>query len=293
MTMDLSMTTRSHSPLMRQQQALLAALMAPPGQTSAAVAGLLPCLDAADPLALRGLQAYQSNGHCLAERSLRAAYPAIERMLGNDNFNALARDFWHRHPPTVGDLARWGDALPPFLADNESLANVPYLADVARAEWALHQAATAADAMPDPASFARLGSGDARGLALTLAPGTRLVSSAYPVATLVMSHRFEKPGLAEAAQKLSTQTPETALVWRDRLHPRLMEVSQVEATLVRALLQGLDLPSALDAALAVELEDTRTFDFTHWLSEAVSCALVTGVHEVSQSIPPAETGEVS
>lgn len=273
------------SPLMRQQQALLAALLAPREQSSAAMADLLGELEPHDPLAQRGLMAYQANGHSLAERSLRAAYPAIEMMLGNDNFNALARDLWHRHPPTAGDLALWGATLPEVIDNAQTLSDVPYLADVARAEWALHRVATAADAVPDLASFARLGSGDATGLALTLAPGTELVRSRFPVATLVMSHRFGEPSLSDAAQKLRRGEAETALIWRERLRPRLALLAPPEAALVQATLAGQDLPGALDAALSLDDAQTPSFDFTHWLTQAVQQGLVVGIADAATPPP--------
>lgn len=274
------MTANAHSTLMAQQEALLKALIAPPGQMAGAAAELQARLDTRDTLAPRGLQAYRANGHALAERSLRAAYPVVEMMLGSDNFNALAHDLWHRHPPTCGDLTRWGGALPEFLAGKEALADVPYLPDVARTEWACHGAASAADAVPDPASFARLSAGDAGGLSLTLAPGATVINSAFPVATLVLSHRFQEPSLAEAARLLKANTAESALVWRNRLRPCLARISLVEAALLSGLQQGLNLPTALDAALAVELDDAEIFDFSHWLTEAVTRGLVTGVHDV-------------
>lgn len=279
------MNPPSPSSLMRQQQALLAALLAPQAQSSAATADLLSELEPHDPLARRGLMAYQANGHSLAERSLRAAYPAIEMMLGSENFNALARDLWHRHPPTAGDLARWGATLPEVIADVLALSDVPYLADVARAEWALHRVATADDAAPDLASFAQLGSGDGTGLALALAPGTELVRSRFPVATLVMSHRVGEPSLSEAAQKLRQGEAETALIWRERLRPRLALVAPPEAALLQATLVGQDLPSALDAALSLDNGDASGFDFTHWLTEAVQQGLVVGL-AVASTAPP-------
>jgi hypothetical protein len=272
------------SSLMRQQQALLAALLAPQAQSLATTADLLGKLDPHDPLARRGLMAYRANGHSLAERSLSAAYPAIEMMLGSENFNALARDLWHRHPPTAGDLARWGATLPELIACAQTLSDAPYLADVARAEWALHRAATAADAAPDLASFAQLASGDATGLALTLAPGTELVHSRFPVATLVMSHRFGEPSLSEAAQKLRQGEAETALIWRERLRPRLALVAPPEAALLQATLAGQDLPGALEAALSLDHAQPPSFDFTHWLTQAVQQGLVVGIG--TASTPP-------
>jgi len=259
-----------------QQHALLQALFEQSGETFKQ-----SFWHSDQPQTQRGLQAYRANGHALAKRSLHAAYPVIEQMMGSDNFAALSRDFWHRHPPTRGDLAHWGDALPAFLASSEALADTPYLADVARVEWALHLAASAADAVVDPASFARLSEPDATGLALTLSPGTVLVSSRYPVASLVLSHRQEHPSLKQAAERLRDAVPETALVWRQGFQPRLAPVNSAAAALLRALLQGQDLPTALDAGLAAETDETQAFDFSLWLTSAVAAGLVTGVHDTT------------
>jgi hypothetical protein len=255
-----------------QQHALLQALFEQSGETFKQ-----SFWHSDQPQTQRGLQAYRANGHALAKRSLHAAYPVIEQMMGSDNFAALSRDFWHRHPPTRGDLAHWGDALPAFLASSEALADTPYLADVARVEWALHLAASAADAVVDPASFARLSEPDATGLALTLSPGTVLVSSRYPVASLVLSHRQEHPSLKQAAERLCDAVPETALVWRQGFQPRLAPINSAAAALLSALLQGLDLPTALDAALTAKADETQAFNFSLWLTNSVTTSLVIGV----------------
>jgi hypothetical protein len=202
------------SSLAQQQQALLQALLVRPGTAHADTAGtqLLDLLDARSPQTARGLAAYQANGHALAERSLLAAFPVIAALIGGDNFALLARDLWHSHPPRCGDLAQWGDALPGFVRSNQQLADAPYLGDVAHAEWALHRAAGAADTEPDLPSFARLGQEDPKGLALTLAPGTAVIASPYPVASLITAHLFETPRQAEAARR--AMAGEHALVWR-------------------------------------------------------------------------------
>jgi hypothetical protein len=266
--------------LAAQQEALLHALFGPSGGNQATT----PWHNG-HAQNLRGLQAYQSNGHALAERSLRATYPVLAMMLGEANLAGLARAFWHRHPPTRGDMAHWGDALPDFLAARADLADMPYLADVARVEWALHTAASAVDATPDPASFARLTDPDAAGLTLTLAPGTALIDSPHPVVSLVQSHRHGMPSLADAAQRLREAVPESALVWRQGFRPCVAQARPVEAALLRGLLQGQDLSAALDAALATALDDTQTFDFSLWLADAVRTGLVTGVPEPKAEAP--------
>jgi hypothetical protein len=203
----------------------------------------------------------------------------VAALIGSDNFAGLARDLWHHSPPQRGDLAQWGDALPGFLQHNAQLADVPYLSDVARAEWALFSAAGAADAAPDPGSFARLVQEAPEGLALTLAPGTTVIESPYPVASLIAAHGEETPSLEEAAQHLRDGQGEHALVWRQGMRPRLQSISPGAAALVQALLAGADLPQALDAATDAA-DPEEDFDFSAWLNAAVTDAMVIGVHSL-------------
>ena len=264
--------------LQSQQAAMVAALFAPTPST-AENPDLLALLDAAHPQCLRGMQAYQANGHALAERSLRAAFPVIEQMVGPDSFKALARDLWHRHPPGLGDLARWGAALPAFLATNPQLADSPYLSDVSRVEWALHRAAFEADVPPDPTSFARLVEQDPETLTLTLAPGICTVTSQFPVASLVLAHLHGRPTLAEATSRLRQGHTETALIWRQGMKPRVMPCTAVAAALIAQLQSGSDVASALDCAMGAAVRgEEADFDFSRWLTEAVTEGVVVGVH---------------
>lgn len=283
------MNTPDISTLAQQQQLLLDALLARPGDgRHMADARLNARLDVRHPQSARGLAAYRSNGHAMAERALRAAYPVIAAMLGDQNFDWLARDLWHTHPPRCGDLAQWGDALPGFLRASAQLSDVPYLCDVARAEWALHRAASAVDAGPDMASFAWLGQEDPQGLTLVLSPGTEVVSSPWPVASLVTAHRDGSPSLAEAADRLRTGCGEHALVWRQGLRPRLAGIPAPSAALILALQSGADLPGALDAACGADTTP-EGFDFTAWLTAAVTDGLVIGVQRLTAHHTDLET----
>jgi hypothetical protein len=280
------MSAAAHASLQQQQQALLRALFARPRSDSAALARqkLDALLDTHSEQSDRGLMAYTANGHALAERTLLTAYPVIAALLGGENFTAIARDLWHRHPPTQGDLAQWGDALPHLLASGPTLIDeAPYLADVARTEWALHCAAGAADAVPDLPSFARLANENPEGLALTLAPGTAVVRSRHPVATLVMAHLYPQPSLAEAAGRLREGVPENALVWRNGLKPQVAGCSSAAALLIESLLAGGDLPQALDASIQTGAQDASPFDFSSWLNDAVTHGLVIGVHSLAHA----------
>jgi hypothetical protein len=263
--------------LAQAQQQWVATLCEHPGPLAEHTLDALPGVDGHDPLVRRGWIAYRANGHAMAENSLQAAYPVVAELLGTNTFKHVAHDLWHQHPPTRGDLAQWGSHLPDWLGHCQDLAGLPYLADVARAEWALHLAATASDALPDPASFARLTQEDPAHLGLRLGPGTALVASRFPLASLILAHRPGGPAFELVAHQLRQGVAETALVWRQGLAPRLTTCTPPEAALLTALLGGADLLTAVDAAASAS-SDTP-FDFTTWLHDAVSAGLVVGVHD--------------
>jgi Putative DNA-binding domain len=219
----------------------------------------------------RGMQVYRANAAALAERTLGSTFPVLAQLIGETSFEPLARHFWRQHPPARGDMAQWGHLLAAFLASAPQLAGEPYLADVARVEWALHQAATAADASLDAASFALLTDSDAP-VTLALSASCALLPSAYPVATLVNAHLLGVPALSVAAQQLASGVQETALVWRHGFKPRVRAVGAGEALLLEALL----LCQPLDDALQAACDKADDFDFNVWLSQAVQTGLVTG-----------------
>ena len=252
--------------LAQQQQALLEALFASPAQAAVQHLGSYAVGVGASPQ--RGLKTYQANGHMLAERALRAAFPVMEQMLGKESFADLARAFWHAHPPLSGDIAQWGQALADFVCSGAQLQDVPYLPDVARAEWALHRAASLPDQEADLATLALLTSEDPQTLALQLAPGLCTLSSAWPLASLVLAHREGEPALAEVAALLRKQVVQDVVIWRAGWQPRLRLALPGELVLLGALQSGAGLGPALDAA--------PTLDFAQWLPLAVQTGLVLG-----------------
>ncbi len=269
--------------LAHEQQALLHAVMDGRDDSS-----LWPHLQLAHlPLARRGLQAYQANGLALAERALGAAYPVLAQLIGGESFAPLARHFWRSHPPRRGDVAHWGGELATFLEASAQLADEPFLGDVARVEWALHHAATAADAPLDPSSFGLLSAVDPAEITLTLGAGVFLLASAYPVASIVNAHLLSEPALAQAAALLRAGAAEHALVWRQGFKPRVCAITAAE----HALLAAIQAEGSLEAALACALKCAPTgaapsaaaFSFEHWLGRAVQDGFVTGARRLARS----------
>lgn len=247
-----------------QQQAMLAVLLDWPSEQ--AVNNIAPYQA---HTWTRGLQAYQSNAHALAERTLQAAFPVLTQLLGEDSFGRLSRAFWHAHPPQCGDMAQWGDGLPAFVRASAQLADEPFLADVAGVEWWLHCCASASDQDVDAASFALLSSQDAAQLCLQLAPGCATLVSDWPVVSLVCAHLEQHPSLQEVGRLVRQQQAETAVIWRQGLRPRVRLAWPGETTLLQALLQGSSLADAMSQA--------DTLDLSAWLPMAVQSGLVLAV----------------
>lgn len=248
------------------QRTLLAALWAPEQDAAQALMSE-PSDGEPAPHQWRGLAAYRSHAALQAARTLDLAYPVTARMLGDENFAALARKLWREQPPARGDLAQWGGELARLIEALPDLAAAePYLADVARTEWALHQSASAADGVPDPQSFALLASVDPQEVRLVLAPGTECIRSRWPVVTLVQAHRSEPPQLSLGVRCLAEGIAESALVWRQGYRPMLRVAQTGETAFIAALRHGHTLLEALGNA--------PEFDFNAWLVPAVQEGLL-------------------
>ena len=150
------------------------------------------------------------------------------------------------------------------------LQDEAYLPDVARAEWALHRCASAPDRLADPASLTLLTTLEPDALRLYLAPGCCIVRSDWPVVSILDAHLHGTPSLAEVGAQLRASTPQELVVWRSGLRPVFRQALPGEADLLSALLAGVSLGEALDAAPAL--------DFGQWFPLSIQSQLVLGVH---------------
>jgi len=235
-------------------------------------APLAPWLRESPARRAQGLGAYRANGVALAARALAAAYPTVAALVGDEAMTAIAALHWQRCPPACGDLAQFGAALPEALAADERLAELPYLADVARLDWALHRCEAAADHDPPIAGLARLGDHDPAALRLHLRPGTAVIESCWPIVTIWRAHHDAAEGDRFAAPRdaLARAEAEAAIVWRRGFRALVEALTPAQARFTAALLAPLDLAAALDAAGA-------DFAFEPWLLRALRDGWLTAV----------------
>lgn len=239
----------------------------------------------------RGLAAYRANALANAERALASTFPVIAQLVGEENFSFLSRDFLRAVPPQRGDMAQWGGQFASFLTEVPQLASLPFLADVAHLEWALHTCAGALDQTLDMASFAALTEHDPSELSFRLAPGACALVSAYPAVAIFLAHRGQHHGqhhdlvdrvaLDAAFDLLAQGVGQTALVWRQGFVPRARLLDADEQAFTDALIAGETLTAALDLAQS-------DFDFSAWLTANVQNGLLLGTAVTSTPASRAE-----
>jgi hypothetical protein len=221
-----------------------------------------------DPMgrpAPRRFAVYRNNVASSLTRALEAAFPTVQKLVGEAFFSAMAGAFLRAHPPTSRMLMLYGDALPGWLENFPPVAHLGYLPDVARLDQAMRESYHAADSDPLPeGEFQALLGNDIAAKRLRLAPALRLVRSAWPVQSIWAATHDGGPAPVPAA--------EAALVLRPAFDPRPHRLSAADAAFVQALLDGRTLGQGLD-------EVGPGADLAAVLSLLISGRAITGAFE--------------
>ena len=200
-----------------------------------------------------GLEIYRTSSRETHLRVLADAFPVVARLVGDDYFAQAAHRYFLAWPSAAGDLHRFGAAFADFLAAEPSTANLPWLADVARLEWARSEASHADDAPSVDARTlaAALGRGED---VVRLVPCAKVVRSAWPVLAIWEANQ---PGCDGTPSRDTGD--DRVLVWRDGSHEvRMRCLDADEAGFVAALAGGKLFAEALEAFTVGDGERVRT-----------------------------------
>lgn len=128
---------------------------------------------------------YRNNAVAGLVGALKAAFPAVHRIVGDDFFAAMARVYVTLEPPASPVMLDYGATFAAFIETFAPAMSVPYLRDVARLERAWVEAYHATEAAPiDRAELAAIRSASLPQVSLTLHPSARVVQSSFPVVSL-------------------------------------------------------------------------------------------------------------
>jgi Putative DNA-binding domain len=94
------------------------------------------------------LRIYRNHALTTLGAVLEGTFPVVCRLVDKRFFAYTAHEYLREHPPHSRCLVEYGADFADFLAAFEPCKDLPYLADIARFEWALNTAATAREAFP-------------------------------------------------------------------------------------------------------------------------------------------------
>lgn len=180
--------------------------------------------------------------------ALADTFPVVQQLVGEDFFHAMAREHARKHPPTSPVLAFYGQDFPDFIANFEAAASLPYLADVARLEWAYVCAFHAADvdSLPTPVLAERLAQPERLAVTrLRFAPAVRLIRSSHAAVSIWQAHQVEGEGCA-----IDPATAEAALVVRPELTVQIVPLSAAAADFLSELMAGQSLETVYEKCAA-------------------------------------------
>jgi hypothetical protein len=263
-------TSLAVSPLAERQRAFSAALLD-------SYAAVPPGLSGPDGVpSARRFSVYRNNVVAGLSEALKASYPAVCRIVGEDFFRAMAREFVRAEPPRSPLLFEYGAGFAGFIERFEPSRSLPYLPDVARIERAWSEAYYAADADPlQPAELAAIPEEELAGIRFRPHPSLRVARSRYPALTI---WRMNVADGVPAPVDLSAGG-EDCLIVRPAAEVVARSVPPGGAVFLMRLIDGGTLYAAADAALA---EDGR-FDLAANLAGLLAAGAFTAIERGSST----------
>lgn len=162
------------------------------------------------------------------------AHPSLRRALGDEAFHALARCYAALEPPRRPMLWSYGGGFADWLDATALDGLAPWLPDLGRLDWAMHEALFAADADPlDLTRLAAVPAEQAGALRLMPHPSVRLIRSRWPIHALWKAPEAQPEG-----------GPDSILVGRADGEVRCARLDDADGALGAALLAGATLDEA-------------------------------------------------
>ncbi|SHH16556.1 DUF692 family multinuclear iron-containing protein [Massilia sp. CF038] len=248
-------------------------------------AALLAQLRDSGPAGAERIALYRGNLSGTWGKVLGAAFPVIVQLVGSEFFSALARAFGKAHPSDSPDLNRFGAHFAAFLTGFEHVAELPYLPDMARLEWALHRTHYAPEAAAlDAQSLAGLSPEQFEAAHFALHPAATLFASPWNVVALWQAHQGSDAGFPQELA-LASHAVLARPHWKSIVHP----LTAAHFTALVRLGQGDPMGAALDAAFEID----EQIDVSAWLRDWVALGLLTAPNDYPKQAQQQFTTESS
>ena len=190
-----------------------------------------------------------------------STFPLLEKLVGEEFLKMMARAFIIQSPPVNGCLQEYGGGFGDFINTYAAAQSLPYLADMARFEFAMNEAYYARD--DNTLSASALAAIPPDGLADTVLPlrtSVRFVVSDYPledIRDVCLDPELDAPDFGQAASRL--------MISRPALEVQIVSLAEDELYMLRLLQEG----QTLGESLARTLGDYPDFDVQFFLKKHI------------------------
>ncbi|RIA55592.1 DNA-binding domain-containing protein [Dichotomicrobium thermohalophilum] len=215
----------------------------------------------------RRFNVYRNNFYASLIDVVAGRYPVVQRLVGEEFFRAMAKVYVEQEPPRSAMILAYGSGFPDFLAGFPPVADVPYLPDVARMEWARHTAYHAADATPLRAEdFAGVLAEQVAALTLSLHPSLTIVPSPYPIVSIWETNTFD-----EEVRPVSPEAQD-AMIARPEMTVEVRRLPPGAAAFITALSSGKTLDEAATQAASAD----ERFDLAGNIAGLIDAGVIVG-----------------
>lgn len=211
------------------------------------------------------IEIYRSSMIALLQKSLMQTYEACYKLVGEEFFIYLANEFIETQPSFSPDLNDYGGQFPTFLQQHPK-NSLLYLADMARFEWAYHQAFDAPNYQSlDVKKLQTLPDEDYDYVVFQLPPASTLLASPFPLIQIWEMNQ------AEACGTKTLMLPENSqfyfFIWRKELEMRVEQLQEKQYKLLKLIQEGHALGNICQEFIEVDLLQMLS-DFTRnqWLA---------------------------
>lgn len=205
-----------------------------------------------DPSNSRRFRVYRNNVHSSLIDALADAYPVVQRLVGDEFFSAMSREFILSERERESTLSLYGAGFPSFIEGFEPVSTLEYLADVARLERARLESLHAADAGVLNRSALPTDGEKLLSLRLEPHPSLRLVDSPHPVFSIWQANQKDDPGgpISAVCERVLVSRPEYSI--------RTVMLHEPAHHFTRLLVQG----ETIQQAYELTAKDSGEFDIS-------------------------------
>ena len=190
------------------------------------------------------LEVYRTGHIVRLTEALGETFEALWWVAGDDDYFCLAKEFLLAHPSTTYNLSDFGELFPAFLAARQPFSDLPFLADLARFEWAFKEVfhlPSHTSLTPDQFQQHSL-SGNLR---FVFAPSVRLFHSPYSVYEIWKRRGTEQQSLSEDDWK----TPQWLLLYKHQQQIYVKHVNEPEYLLLDYLCSSASIEESLERTM--------------------------------------------